>query len=118
MTQHEKDEKLIALGKISIRAAEVVDLKNSGGDLLAAIDDLGVLLDEYNARFGEPEAPEGEGDGYDSDQFIIVYGNPVTGVAFEGPFPNHDAALHAAERVDNTWWIAELHRPLTEEAPQ
>jgi hypothetical protein len=42
-------------------------------------------------------------------RYIIVYGNPVSGVAFEGPFPSHEeAAEHAEANVENSWWIAEL----------
>ena len=44
-------------------------------------------------------------------QFIMIYGNPVDGCRYVGPFASRDETLRYSEieRVD--WWIAELDAP-------
>jgi hypothetical protein len=40
---------------------------------------------------------------------IIVSGNPVNGLWFNGPFEDHeDAALYAEREIKLDWWVAEL----------
>ena len=44
---------------------------------------------------------------------IIVYGNPVDGFAFEGPYPDIEVASETAERTvkEHSWWVAVLNPP-------
>lgn len=50
--------------------------------------------------------------------FIIVYGDPVDGFNFVGPFDDRDEAVRYAEfDVGTDWWIAELDAPAEESAP-
>jgi hypothetical protein len=45
------------------------------------------------------------------NKYIILYGNPVDGISFEGPFDEfEDAEAHTLSH-DNDWWIAELINP-------
>lgn len=47
--------------------------------------------------------------------YIIIYGNPVDGFNFRGPFSSMDAALEYAERhddYDETWWISSVSAPV------
>ena len=43
-------------------------------------------------------------------KYIIVYGNPVDGFNFRGPFDTSGDASEYADRVedDEIWWITEL----------
>lgn len=43
---------------------------------------------------------------------IIVSGNPVDGLSFEGPYDSHDEAVAAADEVSADWWIAPLTPPI------
>lgn len=46
---------------------------------------------------------------------IIVSGNPLDGLEFNGPFITPDAATRWAERgVDGDWWLGQLHAPTAE----
>lgn len=48
-----------------------------------------------------------------SEGYLVVYGNPVDGLRFVGPFGTHEEACEYAD-VDNPsdeWWIAELEVP-------
>lgn len=40
--------------------------------------------------------------------YIIIFGNPVNGFAYEGPYPDHEIALAAAEGRGGSWWIAPI----------
>jgi hypothetical protein len=45
------------------------------------------------------------------NKYIILYGNPVDGLSFEGPFDSFDdAEAHTLEH-DNDWWIVDLIEP-------
>jgi hypothetical protein len=52
-----------------------------------------------------------------TSKFILVYGNPVSGLTFQGPFETEEAAIAYAELhdVDLECWPAELED--IEEAP-
>jgi len=42
---------------------------------------------------------------------ILIYGNPVDGFGYIGPFATADEAIDAAEtdeRIEGDWWIAPL----------
>lgn len=46
------------------------------------------------------------------DQFILVIGNPIDGLGFEGPFDSEHAATdYAEERLRVEWWVAGLNVP-------
>lgn len=44
---------------------------------------------------------------------VVVYGNPVNGFTFVGPFHDRDDAVKYAENepYNDNWWIAELDAP-------
>jgi hypothetical protein len=45
-------------------------------------------------------------------KYIIVFGNPVDGFTFVGPYNNYGDAMAQAEKIkDETWWIANLIMP-------
>jgi hypothetical protein len=47
-------------------------------------------------------------------QWIIIYGNPITGLQFAGPFPDRESALEWADNnpiVEADWWITALEQP-------
>ena len=44
--------------------------------------------------------------------YIVIYGDPVDGFNFVGPFADRDEAVRYAEFDAGTdWWIAELVQP-------
>ena len=44
--------------------------------------------------------------------YVLVVGNPIDGLQFVGPFPDHDAAVEYAERYeDQEWWVTSLDKP-------
>ena len=47
----------------------------------------------------------------DSEQHIVVTGNPVDGLQFTGPFNSHDEAIGYAEQLSDNWWTADLAAP-------
>lgn len=50
-------------------------------------------------------------------KYIIIYGDPVDGFTFVGPFYCRDEAVNYAERDGdrfNVWCIAELNAPAEE----
>lgn len=49
------------------------------------------------------------------EQHVIVWGNPIDGLSFCGPFEDHDLAVRYAEANYKThdWWIAGLDKPST-----
>lgn len=60
-----------------------------------------------------------EGTGLDATPHIIVHGNPVDGLWFEGPYADSDEALAVAERDwTNDWWIAPLYLDEQERADE
>ena len=48
------------------------------------------------------------------NKYIIVYGNPIDGFNFRGPFDTHADAVTYGEHVedDEIWWITELNPPV------
>jgi hypothetical protein len=46
-----------------------------------------------------------------SNKYILIYGNPVDGMKFEGPFEEFEDAEDHTLFHDNDWWIAELKDP-------
>ena len=47
---------------------------------------------------------------------ILVYGNPVDGCSYIGPFEDHEAAVEYAQRyLDSDWWVTDLTEPVPEE---
>lgn len=49
---------------------------------------------------------------------IIVYGNPIDGFNFRGPFADREEAIRYADNVSNDdgdWWVAELNAPVWDE---
>lgn len=41
--------------------------------------------------------------------YIIVFGSPVEGFSYCGPFESHEDALdYAEDHRETSWWIAEL----------
>jgi hypothetical protein len=42
---------------------------------------------------------------------IIVYGNPIDGFRYVGPFESRDAALHYCEDDGGDWWLTTLEPP-------
>lgn len=49
-------------------------------------------------------------------KFVIVFGNPIDGFNFRGPFDSVEDANHSAEASDpdDYWWVAELNPPTEE----
>lgn len=43
-------------------------------------------------------------------KYIVITGNPVDGLFFNGPFGEHDGAVEWAEReqAGEDWWVAQL----------
>ena len=50
--------------------------------------------------------------------YIMIYGNPIDGFCYVGPFANRDEALTYAEgeRDPRDWWIVELDAPAGSES--
>lgn len=45
-------------------------------------------------------------------QFIAIYGDPVEGFAFVGPFSTHEEAIsYAAIDAPCNWWVSRLDAP-------
>jgi hypothetical protein len=44
-------------------------------------------------------------------KYILIYGNPVDGLKFEGPFDTFDDAEEEASWHNDTWWIVDLIEP-------
>lgn len=45
--------------------------------------------------------------------YVLIYGNPVDGLEFIGPFNSHETAIqHAETYILSDWWIAEMEAPL------
>lgn len=47
-------------------------------------------------------------------KYIFVYGNPIDGFRFVGPFDDRDEAVEYGESEppgSADWWIAELDKP-------
>lgn len=50
------------------------------------------------------------------DMWLIIWGNPVDGLTFEGPFFSADDATGAAEAAKGIdWCIAPIERPVTKQ---
>ncbi len=51
-------------------------------------------------------------------KYIIVYGNPIDGFNFRGPFDSTVDAIFSAEDADpdENWWVAELNPVETQPA--
>ena len=45
------------------------------------------------------------------DKYIVLYGNPVDGMTFCGPFEDFEEAELHTEVHDNDWWIASMRDP-------
>ena len=43
--------------------------------------------------------------------FIVIYGNPVDGLSFVGPFEDYDAALRYVNGDHGQWLIAPISTP-------
>lgn len=43
--------------------------------------------------------------------FIVIYGNPVEGLSFVGPFESYDAALRYVSGDRDQWLIAPIVAP-------
>ena len=43
---------------------------------------------------------------------IVVFGNPIDGLTFEGPFDDFESAEAYATGFDD-WWIAALSEPVS-----
>jgi hypothetical protein len=42
-------------------------------------------------------------------KYIIVYGDPINGLYFVGPFDDaNEAGDYASDNIDGEWWIAKL----------
>jgi hypothetical protein len=48
-----------------------------------------------------------------TEQFIIIYGNPIDGLSHVGPFYSRDDAIEYAisEPYNGNWWISMLEAP-------
>jgi len=44
-------------------------------------------------------------------KYILIIGNPIDGLKFEGPFEDFEEAEMHAEFQDDTWWIVNLRNP-------
>ena len=45
-------------------------------------------------------------------KYLIVFGNPIDGFNFRGPFDDHETARFYADIVyDGDWWLAEITPP-------
>jgi hypothetical protein len=47
----------------------------------------------------------------DNHTYILIYGNPVDGMKFEGPFETFEDAEDYTINSWEDWWIAELKTP-------
>jgi hypothetical protein len=49
------------------------------------------------------------------EQWIVITGDPMSGLFFTGPFSNADDAVAYAESNchKGTWWISRMAEPLT-----
>ena len=44
-------------------------------------------------------------------KYIIIYGDPVDGFTFCGPFDTHEDAIDYAERAGGEWTTAQIDPP-------
>lgn len=47
--------------------------------------------------------------------YILMTGNPLTGLVFDGPYPNPEAAAEAGYTVDAEWWVVALQPTIANE---
>ncbi len=46
------------------------------------------------------------------EQFILIYGNPIDGFSYVGPFDSRDdASQYAEDDAPADWWIVTLDAP-------
>ena len=43
--------------------------------------------------------------------FIVIYGNPIDGISFVGPFADNDEANTFADNSDGDWWVSSIDAP-------
>lgn len=44
-------------------------------------------------------------------KYILIFGNPVEGFTFRGPFDTQEEAVDYADPIMEEWWTAELTLP-------
>ena len=44
-------------------------------------------------------------------QYIVIYGNPVAGFSYVGPFFSFESASRFVENDSGDWWIQEIASP-------
>ena len=44
-------------------------------------------------------------------RYILIFGNPVDGFNYRGPFDTHEDAHNYGDPIIEEWWIAELTPP-------
>jgi ribosomal protein L37AE/L43A len=49
-----------------------------------------------------------------SEKHILIFGNPVDGLTFVGPFDTHEEAVTYGEPIAEEWWVSELDEPTNE----
>lgn len=47
----------------------------------------------------------------ESQDAVIIKGNPVDGFSCVGPFADRDAAVEYGDTVDTDWWVLDLEAP-------
>lgn len=47
----------------------------------------------------------------DTEQCILVFGNPVDGFNFRGPFTTREEAIAYGDPIQEEWWVADLVAP-------
>lgn len=47
---------------------------------------------------------------------ILIFGDPVDGFNYRGPFKSAAAAIEYGDRLQEVWWVAELAPPEKPEA--
>lgn len=44
-------------------------------------------------------------------KYILIFGDPVNGFSFRGPFDTANDAVAYGDPIQEEWWLAELHEP-------
>lgn len=52
------------------------------------------------------------------ERYLAVFGNPMDGLTFYGPFESVEDAQDFCEGEDGDWWIAGLNKPYDEASEQ
>ena len=46
-----------------------------------------------------------------SDKYILIFGNPVDGFTYRGPFDTEEKAIEYGDPIAEEWWTAPLTPP-------